>query len=149
MWKRGDIALSLLFHNIFYMLLDFHVQAGTRFSLRDKRLFEISEFEIARVNYTYFIMFAVNFIHFRTKRKKVVIVFEVVWYPWSVVNSACDVCLDRDRNSDRRIPYRFSYKKNNTKLKVDWNWQQNCLVCFLIGSIVYNPVIVYKRQISL
>ena len=32
------------------MLLDFHVLAGTRFSLRDKRLFEISEFEIARVN---------------------------------------------------------------------------------------------------
>ena len=34
----------------FYLLLDFHVSAGTRFSLRDKRLFEISEFEIARVN---------------------------------------------------------------------------------------------------
>ena len=36
-------AISPLFHNIFYMLLDFHVKAGTRFSLRDKRLFEISE----------------------------------------------------------------------------------------------------------
>ena len=34
----------------FYLLLDFYVKAGTRFSLRDKRLFEISEFEIARVN---------------------------------------------------------------------------------------------------
>ena len=43
-------AISPLFHNIFYMLLDFHVQAGTRFSLPDKRLLEISEFEIARVN---------------------------------------------------------------------------------------------------
>ena len=32
------------------MLLDFHVQAGTRFSLQDKRLFEISEVKIARVN---------------------------------------------------------------------------------------------------
>ena len=32
------------------MLLDFRIQAGTRFSLRDKRLFEISEFEITRVN---------------------------------------------------------------------------------------------------
>ena len=41
-------AISPLFHNIFYLLLDFHVQTGTRFSLRDKRLFEISEFEIAR-----------------------------------------------------------------------------------------------------
>ena len=45
-------AISPLFHNIFYMLLDFHVKAGTRFSLRDKRLFEISEVEIIRVNCT-------------------------------------------------------------------------------------------------
>ena len=43
-------AISPLFHNIFYLLLDFHVKAGTRFSLRNKRLFEISEFEITRVN---------------------------------------------------------------------------------------------------
>ena len=43
-------AISPLFHYIFYMLLDFHVLAGTRFLLRDKRLFEISEFEIARVS---------------------------------------------------------------------------------------------------
>ena len=43
-------AISPLFHNIFCMLLDFHVKAGTRFSLRDKRLFEISEVEITRVN---------------------------------------------------------------------------------------------------
>ena len=46
-------AISPLFHNMFYLLLDFHVQAGTIFSLRDKRLFEISEFEITRVNCTY------------------------------------------------------------------------------------------------
>ena len=46
-------AISPLFHNIFYMLLDFHVQTGTRFSPRDKRLFEVSEFEIARVNCIY------------------------------------------------------------------------------------------------
>ena len=54
LWKRGEIApaISPLFHNIFYMLLDFHVKAGTRFSLRDKRLFEISEVEITRVNCT-------------------------------------------------------------------------------------------------
>ena len=43
-------AISPLFHNIFYLLLDFHVKAGTRFSLRDKRLFEISAVEIMRVN---------------------------------------------------------------------------------------------------
>ena len=36
-------AISPLFHKIFYLLLDVQVQAGTRFSLRDKRLFEISE----------------------------------------------------------------------------------------------------------
>ena len=43
----------LLFSTIFYyLLLDFHVYIGTRFSLRDKRLFEISEVEITRVNCT-------------------------------------------------------------------------------------------------
>ena len=54
LWKRGEIApleQFLLFSTIlFYLLLDFHVSAGTRFSLRDKRLFEISEVEITRVN---------------------------------------------------------------------------------------------------
>ena len=33
-----------------YLLLDFHVKTGTRFSLRDKRVFEISEVEIMRVD---------------------------------------------------------------------------------------------------
>ena len=33
--------------------LDFHVKTGTRFSLRDKRFFEISEVEITRVNCTW------------------------------------------------------------------------------------------------
>ena len=54
LWKRGEIApyeQFLRFSTIsFYLLLDFHVKAGTRFSLRDKRLFEISEIEISRVN---------------------------------------------------------------------------------------------------
>ena len=50
-WRNCSLgAISPLFHNIFYMLSDFHVRAGTRFSLRDKRLFEISEVEITRVN---------------------------------------------------------------------------------------------------
>ena len=44
--ERGEIAPEeqfLLFSTIyFYLLLDFHVKAGTRFSLRDKRLFEIA-----------------------------------------------------------------------------------------------------------
>ena len=43
-------AISPLFHNICCMLLNFHVKTGTRFSLRDKRLFEISEVEITRVD---------------------------------------------------------------------------------------------------
>ena len=44
-------AISSLFHNIFfYLLLDVYVLAGIRFSLRDKRFFEISAVEITRVN---------------------------------------------------------------------------------------------------
>ena len=50
LWERGEIAPMeqfLLFSTIFcYLLLDFNVKTGTRFSLRDKRLFEISEVEI-------------------------------------------------------------------------------------------------------
>ena len=33
-----------------YMILDFDVKTGIRFSLRDKRLFEITEVEITRVD---------------------------------------------------------------------------------------------------
>ena len=54
MWKRGEIAPQeqfLLFSTIFcYVFLDFHVKTGTRISLRYKRLFEISEVEITRVD---------------------------------------------------------------------------------------------------
>ena len=54
LWKRGEIApleqFLLFFTIFFYLLLDFHVKAGTRFSLRDKRLFKISEVKITRVN---------------------------------------------------------------------------------------------------
>ena len=54
MWKRGEIApeeqflpLSTIFY---YLMLDFYVKTGIRFSLRDKRLFEITEVEITRVD---------------------------------------------------------------------------------------------------
>ena len=55
LWKRGEIApeeeqflpLSTIF---FYLMIDFYVKTGIRFSLRDKRLFEISEVEITRVD---------------------------------------------------------------------------------------------------
>ena len=56
MWKRGKIAPEeqfLPFSTIFYyLMLDFYVKTGIRFSLRDKRLFEITEVEITRVDCT-------------------------------------------------------------------------------------------------
>ena len=48
LWKRGEILLfSTIFCNLF---LDFNVKTGTRYLLRDKRLFEINEVEIMRVD---------------------------------------------------------------------------------------------------
>ena len=40
----------LLFTIISYLMLDFYVKTRIRFSLRDKRLFEITEVEITRVD---------------------------------------------------------------------------------------------------
>ena len=55
-WKRGKIApeeqflpLSTIFY---YLMLNFYVKTGMRFSLRDKRLFEITGVEITRVDCT-------------------------------------------------------------------------------------------------
>ena len=49
LWKRGEIAT--IFSAIFCCLLvDLCDKTGTRFSLRDKRLFEISGVEIPRVD---------------------------------------------------------------------------------------------------
>ena len=54
LWKRGKIApeeqflpLSTIFY---YLMLDFYVKTGIRFSVRDKRLFDITEVEITRVD---------------------------------------------------------------------------------------------------
>ena len=54
LWKRRKIApeeqflpLSTIFY---YLMLDFYVKTGIRFSVRDKRLFEITEVEITRVD---------------------------------------------------------------------------------------------------
>ena len=51
-WKSGEIAPEeqfLLLSTIFcYLMLDFYVKTRIRFSLRDKRLFEITEVEITR-----------------------------------------------------------------------------------------------------
>ena len=41
------LPLSTIFY---YLMLDFCVKTGIRFSLRDKRLFEITEVEITRVD---------------------------------------------------------------------------------------------------
>ena len=57
LWEREAIAPEeqyLLLSKIFYyLMLDFYVKTGIRFSLRDKRLFEITEVEITRVDYIY------------------------------------------------------------------------------------------------
>ena len=56
-WKRGEIAheeqFLLLFTMFCYLMLDFCVRTRVRFSLRDKRLFQITEVEITRVDCIY------------------------------------------------------------------------------------------------
>ena len=56
LWKRGEIAPEeqfLLLSSIFcYLMLNFYVRTRIRFSLRDKRLFEITEVEKTRVDCT-------------------------------------------------------------------------------------------------
>ena len=52
--KRGEIApeeqFLLLFPIFSYLVLDFSVKTRIGFSLRDQRLFEITEVEITRVD---------------------------------------------------------------------------------------------------
>ena len=54
LWKRGNIApeeqFLPLFTTFYYLMLNFYVKTGIRFSIRDKRLFEITEVEITRVD---------------------------------------------------------------------------------------------------
>ena len=54
LWKRGEIAPEeqfLLLSTIFcYLRLYLYVKTRVRFSLRDKRLFEITEVEITKVD---------------------------------------------------------------------------------------------------
>ena len=54
LWKRREIAPEehfLLLSTIFsYLMLDFSVRTWIRFSLRDKRLFKITDVEIMRVD---------------------------------------------------------------------------------------------------
>ena len=44
-----------------YLLLDFHAKTRTRFSLRDKRLFEINEVEKRESTAVFFFLYAPNF----------------------------------------------------------------------------------------
>ena len=57
LWKRGEIApeeqFLLLFTIFSYLMLEFYVKTRIGFSLRDKRLFEITEVEITRVHCIY------------------------------------------------------------------------------------------------
>ena len=57
LWKRGEIApveqFLLLFTIFSYLMLDFYVKTRIGFSLRDKRLIEITEAEITRVDCRY------------------------------------------------------------------------------------------------
>ena len=50
----GEIAPEEQFHPLstifYYLMLNFYVKTGIRFSFRDKRLFEITEVEITRVD---------------------------------------------------------------------------------------------------
>ena len=54
LWKMGEIAPEEQFHPLstifYYLMLNFYLKTGIRFSLRDKRLFEITEVEITRVD---------------------------------------------------------------------------------------------------
>ena len=54
-WKRGEIAPEeqFLLSTIFcHLMVDFYVKTRIRFSLRDERLFEVTEVEITRVDCT-------------------------------------------------------------------------------------------------
>ena len=54
MWNSGEIVPEMQFLFLFtifcYLMYDFYVEIRIRFSLRDKRLFEVIEVEITRVD---------------------------------------------------------------------------------------------------
>ena len=54
------LPLSTIYH---YLILDFYVKTGIRFSLRDKRLFEITEVEITRVDCILFHNFSIKHVN--------------------------------------------------------------------------------------
>ena len=70
----GEIAPEEQFHPLstifYYLMLNFYVKTGIRFSLRDKRLFEITEVEITRVdcNYLFILTFLTGIKMYMLKR---------------------------------------------------------------------------------
>ena len=68
LWKRGDIApeeqflLLSTIHVFCYLMLDFYVKIRIRFSFRDKRLFEITEVEISRVDCILHLLYFIKFL---------------------------------------------------------------------------------------
>ena len=70
------LPLSTIFY---YMMLDFYVKTGIRFSLRDKRLSEVTEVEITRVDCSYFVIFPVflSYLEYR-KLSKFAVLFTVI-----------------------------------------------------------------------
>ena len=64
LWKRREIApeeqFLLLSRLLCNLMLDFYVKTRTRFSVRGKRLFEITEGEIKRVDFITFLRFIVT-----------------------------------------------------------------------------------------
>ena len=67
LWKKGEIApvdQFLLLCTIFsYLTLDFYVKTRIEFSLRDKRLFEITEVEISRVDCMVILSLVYSLVH--------------------------------------------------------------------------------------
>ena len=67
-----------------YLMLDFYVKIGIRFSLRDKRLFEITKVEITRVDCiiisfsTHFFLFFFS-LHFHSYYLKLVHIRKKYW----------------------------------------------------------------------
>ena len=92
-------AISPLFH-IFYMLLDFHVYAENRFSLRDKALFEISEFEIARVNCILFLCICFTKYLVQTDCKRICADWSGPSLPAYRINGYYIICRQRMSRSD-------------------------------------------------
>ena len=87
-------AISPLFHNILLPFVRFSCLSGTRLSLRDKRLFEISEFEITRVNCIYnYIIFTYYLVSARPVRR---------WQLCAFTHVSCFCCRKTSKQTHRK-----------------------------------------------